>query len=181
MNIIDNYKRKQKIRNMSIVMFSITLAILFSTILNQTWFWLSIKSSVLESSWIKKNTNEKSDLYIEKNNATSNNIFSIKNSNDLVWVKSISLSIFYNDENINLESKILKIDWWEMIDLTKNNWYNTILINFKNTTNIKKNEEIIQLVMKKNNNWIENINIVWANFIDKDNVNYNLSTSGISF
>lgn len=96
-----------------------------------------------------KNTNEKSDLYIEKNNATSNNIFSIKNSNDLVWVKSISLSIFYNDENINLESKILKIDWWEMIDLTKNNWYNTILINFKNTTNIKKNEEIIQLVMKK--------------------------------
>jgi len=181
MNIINEYKRKQKIRNISIVMFSLSLAILFSSLLNQTWFWMSIKSSIMESSWIQNNNEIKSDLFLEKVDNTSNNIFSLKNSKDLIWVKSISLWVAYNNENVDLDSKILKIEWWEIIDLLKNDWFNTLIINFKNPINIKKNEDILNLSFKKDNTQQENINLIWTNFLDKDNNNYNLSTSWISF
>jgi len=181
MNIINEYKRKQKIRNISIVMFSLSLAILFSSLLNQTWFWMSIKSSIMESSWIQNNNEIKSDLFLEKVDNTSNNIFSLKNSKDLIWVKSISLWVAYNNENVDLDSKILKIEWWEIIDLLKNDWFNTLIINFKNPINIKKNEDILNLSFKKDNTQQENINLIWTNFLDKDNNNYNLFTSWISF
>jgi len=181
MNIINEYKRKQKIRNISIVMFSLSLAILFSSLLNQTWVWMSIKSSIMESSWIQTNNEIKSDLFLEKVDNTSNNIFSLKNSKDLIWVKSISLWVAYNNENVDLDSKILKIEWWEIIDLLKNDWFNTLIINFKNPINIKKNEDILNLSFKKDNTQQENINLIWTNFLDKDNNNYNLSTSWISF
>jgi len=181
MNIINEYKRKQKIRNISIVMFSLSLAIIFSSLLNQTWVWMSIKSSIMESSWIQTNNEIKSDLFLEKVDNTSNNIFSLKNSKDLIWVKSISLWVAYNNENVDLDSKILKIEWWEIIDLLKNDWFNTLIINFKNPINIKKNEDILNLSFKKDNTQQENINLIWTNFLDKDNNNYNLSTSWISF
>lgn len=181
MDLIENYKRKKRIKNISIVMFSISLAILLNSLLNQTWLWSSIKSSVWEYAWIKKNIESKSDLYIENIKKTWNNIFTLKSSKDLIQVKTISLSIAYNPEITSIESKFLSIDWWKILDITKNNWFDTFIINFEKEINIESWEEILQLLTNKLWNELSNINIVWANFIDKENNNYNLTTSWISF
>jgi len=176
-DIISNYKKQRKIKNISIVITSLVLALGLNLFLGNTDSWKYIKTSVMNS---MTNTQQISDLFFE-NNKTQSNLISLKSSKQMIWIKTLSFSIAYNKDNVSLKNKLLKIDNVELIELGNNEWFNTIVLNFKNPTNLKINDNILDIIFEKKSIQKENINLVWANFIDTDNSSFTLSTSSIEF
>lgn len=175
-DIIKKYKKEQKIKTISIIVWSLSLALWFNIFLSTTNSWKYIKSSVINYNDVDKNT---ADLYLEN---SQNNIINIKSSALMNQVKNISFSVSYNPENIVLKDRFLKIDWWEILDVVNISWINTFIINFQNPINIKKNEIILKLILeKKSPQKIESINLSSSNFIDFQNNSFILSTSWIEF
>lgn len=172
-DIIQKYKKERKIKNIYLVVFSLFLAIwlnfMFSNNYSGSFILWNVNSKI---TW-----NESADLYITK---IKDNIVNIKSSKSMENVKSISFSIAYNSKNIDIKDKEILLKGWEKIDLINNDWYNTLILNFKNPINISQNEDIFQIVFdKKDFSKLESINLINSNIIDKDNNNYLLSTSWI--
>lgn len=178
-DIIQKYKQERKIRNISIVITSLALALSLNLFLTNTDSWKYIKSSVINSSiWTKK----KADLYLEKEKNTWNIVINLKSSKEILKIKSMSFSLAYNKDNVTLKDKILNIDKVDLINVVDNEWYNTIILNFKNPTNIKAGDNILSTVLeKKDVLQKENLNIVNSNITDEENNLFSLSTSWVEF
>lgn len=177
-DIIQKYKREKKVRNISIIVTSLALALWLNLFLSSTDSWKYIKTSVLNSQiWIEK----KSDLYLENVANSWNIMVNLKSSKEISLAKSISFSLVYNKDNVVLKDKKVSFDWVELLNLVDNDWYNTVILNFKNPTNIKPNENLLNIVLEKKQNQKENLNLVNSNITDSENNLFMLSTSGIEF
>jgi hypothetical protein len=83
---------------------------------------------------------------------------------------------------VKIKEKTLRIDGAEMINVIENEWFNTLIINFQNPTNIKTGEEILSIIFEKNQSEeLESINLVNANITDNEGAIFSLSTSGVEF
>jgi len=132
-DIIQKYKKWKKIKNISIVITSLVLAIWLNLFFSNTDSWRYIKSSVLNSQiWTMKKT----DLYLENVRNSWNIYINLKSSKDMQKVKSMSFSLVYNNKNVGIKDKRVNYDDAELLNLVDNDWYNTVIINFKNPTNI---------------------------------------------
>lgn len=179
MDIISKYKKAKKLRIIYILSTSFALALALNITLFFTDTWQSIKTSVLDNT-INKKIN--SWIYIEKEGKDENIILKLKTNQKINNVKSFSISLFYNPENV----KILDIFWndndFEIITLSKEDWILSLILNYKTPKNINQNNEIIKIAVKKKDySKIEQINIANTNFTDKDNAIYELSASWIDF
>ena len=84
--------------------------------------------------------------------------------------------------HVQIQNKILNIDQAELINVIENEWFNTIIINFEHPTNIKSAEEILSIVLEKQDiNTLESINLINANITDNEWNIFSLSTSWIEF
>lgn len=177
-DIIQKYKKQKRVKNLSIVISSLCLALALNIYIsaNNIWFDM-IKSSVIESS----SKNKKADLYMEKTENKAENIVWIKAFQEMKDVKSVSFSIAYNYDNVEIKNKFTNIKDAEVLNLSNTSWFNTVLINFKNPTTIKSWEKILDIVLSKKENVAESLNLVTSNFVDKNENAYMLSTSGIDF
>lgn len=173
-DIISKYKKQQRIKNITIVLTSLFLALGINLFLFNTDIWRHLNSSILNYS----QNNNVSDLYLEK---FKNNIILLKSSKDMNNVKSLSFSINYNPENIVIKDKLLEIDDAEIMNVVDTDWINTLIINFNYPVNIKKSENIVKIVLEKKQNQPENINLSFSNFIDFEDNKYILSTSWVQF
>lgn len=177
-DIILKYKKWKKIKNISIIITSLALALWLNIFFSGTDSWKYIKSSILNSRiW----TIEKSDLYLENIKNSWNISVNLKSSKDIQKAKSISFSLVYNNENVSIKNKRVNYDDAEILNLVDNNWYNTVIINFKNPTNIKAWEILLNMILEKKEVRQENINLINSNFTDADNNLFMLSTSGVIF
>lgn len=177
-DIILKYKKEKKIRNISIIITSLALALGLNLFLSNTDSWKYIKTSVINSKiWTEK----KSDLYLENTKNSWNIMINLKSSKEISKAKSISFSLVYNKNNILLKDKKNNFDWVELLNLVDNDWYNTVILNFKNPTNIKAWDNILNIVLEKKQNIKENLNLVNSNFTDSENNLFMLSTSGVEF
>lgn len=178
-DIIQKYKRERKMRNIAIVITSLTLAFGLNLFLSTTESGKYLKSSVINSTL---NSEEKADLYVDGGKNTGNTIFSITSSQEMSQVKSMSFSVAYNKENVSLKDSNILIEGIEMIPVWENNGYLTLMLNFTNPINIQPNDKILQLVFEKiNSQEIESINLLNANMTDAEGSFFWLSTSGIEF
>lgn len=178
-DIIQKYKKEKRNKNIIIVVTSFMLALGLNFLLVNTNNGKYLTSSVLNSqiTWEKQ-----ADLYLETVKNSGNNVVNLKTSKEISQVKSLSLSIVYNKENIKVKDKLLSIDQAELINVIENDGFNTIIINFKNPTNIKVGEDILNIVFEKQNVWeMESINLVNSNITDNEGNIFSLSTSGIEF
>lgn len=172
------YKKWKKIKNISIVVTSLALALWLNIFFSNTDSWKYIKTSVLNSKiW----TEAKSDLYLE-NVANSWNItINLKSSKEIQKAKSISFSLAYNKDNVSIKDKRVSYDWVELLNLVDSDWYNTVILNFKNPTNIKAWETLLNIVLEKKEKKEENLNLVNSNITDDESNLFMLSTSGVKF
>lgn len=177
-DIILKYKKRNRNRNIHIVILSLVLAFWLNLFFSSTEGWKYIKSSILNNNiW----TIKKSDLYIENIKNSWNLSLNIKSSKEMEKIKSISFSLIYNNNNVVIRNKKVNYDDSELLNLSDNNWYNTIILNFKNPTNINAWETLLNLILEKKENREENINLINSNMIDSDNNLFMLSSSWIKF
>lgn len=177
-DIIQKYKKEKKVKNISIIITSLALALWLNIFLTNTDSWKYIKTSVINSQiW----TIKKSDLYLENMKNSWNIMMNLKSSKEISKAKSISFSFAYNKDNVVLKDKKVSLDWLELLNVIDNDWYNTVILNFKAPTNIKVWENILHIILEKKLNQKENLNLVNSNMTDGNNDVFMLSTSGIEF
>ena len=178
-DIILKYKKQKRIKNISIVLTSLCLALALNIYVTKSDLSFDyLKWSVLQS-W--NTVEKKSDIYMEKVKNAAQDIVALKTSHDMINVRSISFSVAYNYENVDISSKFSSISWAEILNLSNTSWFNTILINFKTPTTIKSWDTILNLVVAKKQNQKESINLVNSNFIDSEEKVYMLSNSWFDF
>lgn len=178
-DIIQKYKKEKRNKNIAIVVTSLILALGLNFFFANTNSGKYLTSSVLNSqiTWEKQ-----ADLYLETVKNSGNNVVNLKTSSEISQVKSLSLSIVYNKENIKIKDKLLTIDQAELINVIENDGFNTVIINFENPTNIKVGEDILNIVFEKQDVWeLESINLVNSNITDNEWNIFSLSTSGVEF
>ncbi len=178
-DIIVKYQKQKRIKNISIVITSLCLALALNILISTNNINLNsmLKWSVIESS----SFSNKADLFIEKNEKSAENILSIKPSKEMKNVKNISFSLAYNYENVKIDNKFSNLEWAEVLNLSNTNWFNTILINFKNPTTINPNSSILNVVLTKSEQKEENLNIITSNFTDEKEKIFMLSSTWIEF
>ncbi len=178
-DIIQKYKKEQKKKNIAIVVTSLALAIGLNFVLVNTNSGKYITSSVINS---QISGEKQADLYLQSVKNSGNNVIRLKASSEISQAKSLSFSLAYNKENVKIKEKMLRIDGAEMINVIENEWFNTLIINFQNPTNIKTGEEILSIIFEKNQSEeLESINLVNANITDNEGAIFSLSTSGVEF
>ncbi len=171
-DIIQKYKKEKKMKNFAMITLSLMLALGLNFIVSQTQVAKYLKSSVLDTT-ITQNV---WDLYLEQ---IWTNLVSLKSSKPMADVKTLSFAMVYNKENVDLKTKILKIEGSELLDLSNKDWINTIIINFKTPISIQAWQDLLSVAFERIKPTPENINITSSNFTDKVDKTYILSTSWI--
>lgn len=171
-DFVKEYKKKKIIWNLGIIALSLVLALWINFfVIDWTDIWKNLKASILDVD----NQESKADFYIE----SSWNILTIKNSKQMQNPVSISLSLTYNPEILEIDT-ITTIQW-ELVNLwEKNTWSDTIIIN-TTWNDINANSTIIEIQTTKKEQTSTQLNMLNANFQDSSWNQYNLSTSGITF
>lgn len=178
MDIISKYKKEKKLKIIYIISSSFLLALWLNMILSMTETWQMIKTSVLNSTniWQKK----EAQIYLEKIVNPQNTIIKLKTSTNIKDIKSFSFSMFYNPENVKIIDIFSNNKEIEIINLSKDNWILSLILNYKNIQDINPNDEILNIVLQKNDNSkTEQLNILETNFTDKNEAIYELTTSWI--
>lgn len=170
-DFMDKYKKNKIIWNIWIVMFSLILAFWINIFLiDSTNMWDWLKTSILNAT----DKTQKADLYLEK---IGNKII-LKNSKNINDSQNLFLSISYNPENIKNIDVTSDINTPNII--SQNTWISSIILN-TNWKTYKKNDRILEIIVEKKEEKIENINIINANFKDTTWEIYKLTTSWITF
>jgi len=173
MNILKKYNKTKKINNLTIIWISLVLALWINfLIFGNSNFQNNLKSNILES---EKNQNI-SDIFLEKNQ----NDITLKTSKDINNVDSLSLSLIYNPENVSITEIIPKLNA-EIIKTWEDNWITNIILNYAENYNIKKQDKILTIKLKKKEEKTENINIINSNFTDKSWETFELTNKWITF
>ena len=171
-DILKKYKKYKVLTNLNIILASLVLAFWINYFLvDNTELWKNLKASILNS----ENNNIKSDISINK----INNYLYISSNKKINSAKSLWLSIVYNPKNITINK--IDSDKWDIINLSNNPWITTIIVNFKEPTNINIWDNFVKIDISKKDNTSENLNIINANFKDINSKVYQLSTSWITF
>jgi len=172
-DIIKKYKKHILISNIWIIAASLVMAVWVNFfIIDGTDIWQNLKANVLNPI----ETTQKADIFIEK----KWNEFVLKNWKIMNSVVSFSFSFVYNWDNVGISN--ISSKYWKIINLQNENGINSIILNFDSPTDITQNSDITKFTLIKNNNEkTENLNIINANFKDKENESYLLSTSWITF
>lgn len=172
-DFVKEYKQKRLIWNIWAITISLVLALWINFfILDWTDLWKNLKASILDVN-IEEN---KADFYLENN---WNSII-VKNSKTMQTPTSVSLSLVYNPEILEINE--ITTNLWDITILwEKNTWNETIILDLDWITDIIANTSILQVNTIKKEETSTQINMVNANFIDSTKNQYNLTTSGITF
>lgn len=173
MNILKKYKKHKKISNISIVAISLVVAVWINFLFfNTSTILPNLKANILQNE-INKNI---WDIYLTKYN---NDIF-LKTSNNIDNIESLSLSLIYNPENLKIIEIIPRLNA-ETLKISNTPGISTIILNYKEVSNIKAWERIFTIKVEKKDNIKESLNIINSNFTDSNNNTFELTSSSVSF
>ncbi len=171
-DFLKKYKKSKIISNITIIIISIIIAFAINfLVLDKSNFWNNIKTSILDI----KNQQNKADLFFKKNN----NQIILKNSKILNNTKSLSFSLIYNPENIEIKS--INCNSNNLIKIENTPWIKAIIVNYNNPINITKNTHICKINILKKQIKSEQLNLINSNFTTKTWETFLLTTSGITF
>lgn len=174
-DFIKKYHNKKVIWNIWVVAASLIMAFWINFfIIDSSEIWNNLKASVINSENIWKEN--KADLYIENN---KNWIISINSSKSIESIENISFSVIFNPENI--EIKDVSSEFNEITQLWNTNWWSINFIINSKGSNIKENQNIIDINIWKKAELSEQINLINANFKNSNWENFKLTTSWITY
>lgn len=173
-DIIQKYKKQQKIKNIAIIFTSLAFAFWIHTYLQGTSYHF-ITSNILGS---KITTDSKSgDLEIISEENTWNMLVKIKSNKSIKQVTSLSFSVAYNDEWLDFKNKTPLLSSKELIEIGAQDGFITLMYNFPTPVDIALWEEIVWLTFEKKWSQSSGLNLLNANVTDVTWENYLLSTS----
>lgn len=171
-NIIKKYRKHKLLSNLNIVLVSLVMAFWINFLLiDWTDLGQNLKTSVLNTK-IKENN---SDLSVQK---IKNSLYIISNT-DINNINSLSLSLTYNSENLNILD--ISSNYWDLVNLTNTPWINSIILTTEKPIDINLWDKLIKINISKSEEKTENLNILNANFKDINWEHFLLSTSWITF
>lgn len=169
-DFLKKYQKQKKHSLIWVVLASLVMAIGINIFLiDGTSLWNSLKTSVLNSQWKEIN----SDIYLDK----QQNNYVLLSSKQMNWVKNITVSLTYNPKVIEITDIYSPI--WEVTTLSNLSWVSTLILTPSEIWNISEKTSIFQFKINKTSKNRDFINMIEANFTDTEDINYNLSTSGI--
>lgn len=170
-DFLKNYRKRKIIWNVYIMLWALIMAFSLNfMIFDGINFEQNLKASIFDSKKIEK----KADFYLEKEREK---LF-LKSSKSMQFVESISFSLVYDAENLQIDE--IKSDFWKVESFwEKFSWIETFILNFSEK-NISPNELIAEIKFsKKYENKKTNINLLNSNFSDWKSI-YTLTTSWIN-
>jgi len=171
-DFLNEYKKNKTIWNITIVVASLIIALSINfLVLDNSDFWTNLKTSVIEAG----QNNQKADLILENQNWN----ITLKNSKKLNNTKSLSYSIIYNPENVEIKS--IECNSNNLVKIENQEWIKAIIINYDNPININKNTKICTINTSKKELKSEQLNLINSNFTDTTWETYLLTTSWITF
>jgi len=130
--VFKQFKKQQIFSQISFVFAALVLGFWINSFVLNWQYWNQLKTSLLESNQVIE---KKADIYIEKDWDSSR--LQIKAGKDIKQVKSLSLSLIYNAEQINIKDIFSKIKWTKLVKIENEKWVATLIINFDDIKNVK--------------------------------------------
>ncbi|MDQ7008963.1 MAG: hypothetical protein Q9M94_01580 [Candidatus Gracilibacteria bacterium] len=173
--VFQQFKKQQLFQQITFVFAAMVIGFGINSFVLNGDLSNNLKANILETN---KKVEKQSDLYIQKTIGKDSNLMILKTSKNIDKVKSISFSLTYNPEDVEIQDIFPNINTSR---LENEKGITTFIINFNEVKNIKSGEEIINFYTSKKEGTSQNINLINANFTDSTNTRYDLTTSGIIF
>lgn len=173
-DFVKEYKKKNIINILSIGALSLFLAfsLYFST--QNTNVYKGLQGNVLGT----KTGEERGDIFIQKN---EDNSLSVITNNSLENLKSLSLSLFYNPEDIKIKNFDSLIENGEIQTISNEEGSYTILFLLDEVKTINAGQAIIDINTEKLKEVVAFLNINTVNYTNQEGITTELSSSGIDF
>ncbi len=180
--VFKQFKRQRIFQQVSFVFAALVVAFWINSFVLGWDIWNSLKTNVLEA-WQKAawDVEQKADIYLEKEIWTESNVIKLRAWKQMDNVWTLSLSVIYNPEIVELQDIFSNINGLELSRIENDKWIATIILTFAESSNIQQGKDIINFYVSKNQELTQHINILNANFTDSIDTNYELTTSWIAF
>ena len=171
-DILTNYKKHKIFQNIFLVISSLVLAIAIHIFIIDSDNIQFLKTNVLESSSSYNN----SDIYLEK---AENQEIILKNSKSMDNVKSISFSLFFDEDALTIKNISPQANG-DISIISQSGGIAQYIVSFDSAQDLTQNTEFARISTEKlQENAV--INISSAQFYDLEDKSYLLSSSGIHF
>jgi len=177
-DIVEKYQQDKKKKMVAMLAMSFCVACLLYGSISGVHLKY-IQSSVMNA----KNANvHEGDIYIDMQKTEDIFLLELKTSQFIQQAKTLSLSIAYNPENIQIVSQSSGIPEATLIPMGSGEWFMTLTLSFPTWKDIVPESKVFDIAIRKiDANVEESINIINANFTSTDGIQYDLSTSGVEF
>lgn len=163
-------KQKKYMSTLGVIGASLVLAVGINLfILDDGNISENLKTSVLNARGVEVN----SDIYID---ITADSL-TVNAYKDIKQAKELSFSLVNNPENVILNGFSSNVGTLTRLNNTPG--ITTIIITFDAPQDIQKWNRLIEFKSEKNNQDLEQINMIQANFTDNEDRVFNITTSGI--
>jgi len=178
-DILEKYRQDKKKKRIAMLAMSFCVAILlYGSIGGGKTHLKHIQSSVMNAT--TSNVHE-GDIHIDIQKTEDITLLELKTDQFMQNVKTLSLSVAYNPENLVLVSHSSGIPEGMLVPLGAGDGFLTLTVSFPEARDITPETKIFDLAVRKiNDDMVESVNIVNANFSDGDTT-YDLSSSGAEF
>ena len=173
--VFKQFKKQKIFKQVSFVFAAMVIGFWINSFILNWDFGNNLKTNLLEN---KKNIEKKSDLYIAKTSWKNSNLMKLISNKNINKVKNISFSFTYNPEKVEIQDVFPNINTTR---IENEKWITTFIITYKNPTEIKSWEEIINFYVSKKEWKTQNLNLINANFTDSTDTKYDLTTSWVIF
>lgn len=180
--VFKQFKKQKFFQQVSFVFAALVVGFWVNSFVLGWDIWNSLKTNVLEA-WRQAtwSVEEKANLYLEKVEWLDNNTMQLKAWQQMDNIDTLSFSIIYNPEVVQLLDIFSNINWMELSRIENEQGIATILLTFSEAATIQKWKDIINFYLSKNEEITQHINIINSNFTDSTDTNYELTTSWLAF
>lgn len=180
--VFKQFKKQKFFQQVSFVFAALVVGFWVNSFVLGWDIWNSLKTNVLEA-WRQAtwSIEEKANLYLEKVEWLDNNTMQLKAWQQMDNIDTLSFSIIYNPEVVQLLDIFSNINWMELSRIENEQGIATILLTFSEAATIQKWKDVINFYLSKNEEITQHINIINSNFTDSTDTNYELTTSWLAF
>jgi len=179
-DILEKYRQDKKKKLIAMLAMSFCVALLlYGSIGGWKTHLKYIQSSVMNA---KTSQIHEGDIHIDIQQTEDIAFLELRTDQFMQSVKTLSLSIAYNPENIVIVSHSSGIPEGMLVPIGAGDGFLTLTVSFPDPRDISPETKIFDIAVRKIDSWVvESVNIVNANFSDFDGNTYDLSSSGVEF
>lgn len=176
--VFEQFKRQKLFQNITFVFVALTIGFGINEFMLDWDLGKNLQANLLQS---QSPQEHKANIYLQTIQWAKNDVIQLKVWKNISNVKTLSLSLVYNPDVVSLADIFSNIPSLELSPLQNEPWIATLILTFSEAQNITQWKNILNFYVSKNKKITQHINVINANFTDTENINYELTTSGIAF